>query len=116
MTIFEYKKLCSAILINSLDDICKGGEDGLDAMSWIHNPKDGYIFDFLVVCRSLRLDARTIRAVVKSDKIKTLLDEFKFLMRDARKEKVAAAPVRREYSPRSRGIPSDRGRRVASGR
>jgi len=116
MTVFEYKKLCSGVLIQALEDICKGGPDAEGSMVWINNPTDGYLFDFLTVCRSLGLDARTIRSAVKSDKIKTLLDEFKFLLREARKETVAAAPVRREYSPRPRGISSDRGRRVASGR
>jgi hypothetical protein len=110
MSIQEYKKLCSAILINSLDDICKGGENGLDALQWIHNSKDNYIFDFIVICRVLDLDPKGIRAAVKTNKIKELLDRYKTMKLSPKVEQIKTKPksTRRVYV--------DRGRRVASKR
>lgn len=77
MDIYEYKRLCSALLINGLEDFCKGGSDGEDALSWINNTTDEYLFDFVVVCRSLGIDSERIRDAVRCRRLKPLLDEFK---------------------------------------
>lgn len=106
MSIQEYKRLCSAILINRLDDIVKGGPDGEDALQWIYKATNSYLFDFNVVCKSLGLDGRMIQEAVRTNKIKDLLDRFKFLLRESQREKASPAlPRHTEYR-----------RRVASGR
>lgn len=107
VNIAEYRKLCVAVLVMAFEDLVKSNSDSEDALQWVYSNKDGYLFDFIVICRVLEIDPKGIRNAIKTNKIKDLLEKYKSMK---------ISPKVAQIKPAKRRAYADRGRRVASGR